>query len=243
MQQQEHPMGLFSKDIKSLYDLFSHGLQDMYYAEQQILKSLPSMIDKASNADLKQGLEQHRQETEQQVRRLEQVFELDNEQPHGTKCPAIDGILKEGNDLMGEVEGEDVLDAGIIAAAQAVEHYEITRYGALVAWAKELGRSRHAAILARTLDEEKAADRKLTWLSERRVNPNAREAGEEGEKPAPRRSATRKRAGSARKSAGRKTAAKRAAAARRSGAGRKTSAKKRSASKTTGRRKTTRRRG
>ncbi len=166
-------MGLFSKDIKNMEDLYKHGLQDLYYAENQILKSLPAMIDKASNAELKRGLQQHLRETEEQVHRLEQVFELHDEAPKGEKCPAIDGIIKEGEDLMGEVEDKDVLSAGIIAAAQAVEHYEITRYGALIAWAKELGHNRDAAILVRTLNEEKATDKKLTALAEQRVNPKS----------------------------------------------------------------------
>jgi ferritin-like metal-binding protein YciE len=166
-------MGLFSKDIKSLEDLYKHSLEDIYYAENEILKALPAMIDKASNAELKRGLQQHLRETEEQVHRLEQVFELHDEQAKGEKCPGIDGIIKEGEDLMGEVEDEDVLSAGIIAAAQAVEHYEITRYGALIAWAKELGHNRDAALLVRNLNEEKAADKKLTALAERRVNPRS----------------------------------------------------------------------
>ncbi len=164
-------MGLFSKDIKSLEDLYMHGLQDLYYAEKQILEALPKMIENAADPQLKQGLQQHRGETENQVKRLEQVFQLHDQEAQGTKCPAIDGIIKEGDDLMGEVEDEEVMGVGIIAAAQAVEHYEITRYGALIAWAKELGHSQDAAILARSLEEEKAADRKLTAIAERRVNP------------------------------------------------------------------------
>src|SRR5262245_14532498 len=170
---QEATMGLFSKDIKSLADLYQHGLEDLYYAENQILKALPKMIENAANAQLKQGLQQHFGDTQNQVKRLEQVFKLHNREPEGTKCPAIDGIIKEGDDLMGEVEGEDVMNVGIVAAAQAVEHYEITRYGALIAWAKEMGHAEDARILARSLDEEKAADRKLTAIAERRVNPQA----------------------------------------------------------------------
>lgn len=137
-------MGLFSKDIKNLEDLYQHGLKDIYYAENQIVKSLPDMIENATNAELKRGLQHHLQETKEQVKRLEQVFALHGEQPSGTKCPAIDGIIKEGGDLMGEVEDKAVLNVGIIAAAQAVEHYEITRYGALIAWARELGHGEDA---------------------------------------------------------------------------------------------------
>ena len=181
-------MGLFSKDIKTLDDLYMHGLQDLYYAEKQILEALPKLIDNAADGRLKQGLQQHLGETENQVARLEQVFQLHGQEAHGAKCPAIDGIIKEGDDLIGEVEGEDVMGAGIIAAAQAVEHYEMTRYGALIAWAKELGHSRDAAILARSLEEEKAADRKLTAIAQRRVNPQADKGG------APRAARSRKTA-------------------------------------------------
>ena len=164
-------MGFFTKDIKSLNDLFMHGLQDIYYAENQIVKSLPDMIENATNAELKRGLQHHLRETKEQVKRLEQVFALHGEQPSGTKCPAIDGIIKEGGDLMGEVEDKAVLNVGIIAAAQAVEHYEITRYGALIAWARELGHGEDATILTRNLREEKAADKTLSAMAEQRLNP------------------------------------------------------------------------
>ena len=171
-------MGLFSKDIKNLEDLYRHGLQDIYYAENQIVKSLPDMIENATDAELKRGLREHLRETEGQVKRREQVFALHGERPSGTKCPAIDGIIKEGGDLMGEVEDKAVLNVGIIAAAQAVEHYEITRYGALIAWARELGHGQDATILARNLSEEKAADKNLTALADKRVNPKSeRRAG------------------------------------------------------------------
>ena len=171
-------MGLFSKDIKNLEDLYQHGLKDIYYAENQIVKSLPDMIENATNAELKRGLQHHLQETKEQVKRLEQVFALHGEQPSGTKCPAIDGIIKEGGDLMGEVEDKAVLNVGIIAAAQAVEHYEITRYGALIAWARDLGHREDAAILMRNLREEKAADKTLSAVAEQRLNPaSARRAG------------------------------------------------------------------
>ena len=205
-------MGLFSKDIKNLEDLYQHGLKDIYYAENQIVKSLPDMIENATNAELKRGLQQHLRETKEQVRRLEQVFALRGERPSGTKCPAIDGIIKEGGDLMGEVEDKAVLNVGIIAAAQAVEHYEITRYGALIAWAKELGHGEDATILARTLSEEKAADKKLTALADRRVNPkSARRAGKSTGAGAshPRRAKPRRAAASRRKPAQKKKTARR----------------------------------
>ena len=166
-------MGLFSKDIKSLEDLFIHGLQDIYYAENQILKSLPKMIDNAHDAELKRGLQQHLTETEGQIKRLERVFELDGKPPSGVKCPGIDGILKEGDELLREMEGDDVMNVGIVAAAQAVEHYEITRYGTLIAWAKQLGKNDIASLLKQTLDEEKAADKKLTVIAEKKVNLKA----------------------------------------------------------------------
>ena len=173
-------MGLFSKDIKNLEDLYKHGLQDIYYAENQIVKSLPDMIENATDAELKRGLREHLRETEGQVKRLEQVFALHGERPSGTKCPAIDGIIKEGGDLMGEVEDKAVLNVGIIAAAQAVEHYEISRYGTLVAWAEKMQMSDAAALLEETLDEEKATDEKLTELAESEINVAAEE-GEEDE--------------------------------------------------------------
>lgn len=166
-------MGFFSKDIKSLEDLFMHGLEDLFYAENQILKALPDMIDKAADKEFRAGFEKHRKETEGQIHRLRQVFELLDAEPKGEKCPAIDGILKEGKDLMGEVEGDDVMNVALVAAAQAVEHYEITRYGALIAWASELGRTDVVPHFKANLAEEKATDQKLTTLAERRYNPAA----------------------------------------------------------------------
>ena len=171
-------MGLFTKDIKTLNDLFMHGLRDLFYAENQILKSLPDMIEKATNAQLKAGFEKHRDETEKQIARLRKVFELLDSDPSGDKCPAIDGILKEGKDLMGEIDDEDVMNVGLIAAAQAVEHYEITRYGALIAWATELGRTDVVPLFEANLAEEKATDQKLTTMAERRINPKAEQKAE-----------------------------------------------------------------
>ena len=166
-------MGLFSKDIKNLEDLYQHGLKDIYYAENQIVKSLPDMIENATNAELKRGLQHHLRETKEQVKRLEQVFALHGEQPSGTKCPAIDGIIKEANEVAGECDNKKVLDAALIAAAQAVEHYEITRYGSMIAWSEELGRDAIAKLLTTNLNEEKAADKKLTAIGEKRVNLKA----------------------------------------------------------------------
>src|SRR5215813_1015090 len=154
-----HNMGLFSKDIKNMDDLFVHTLRDIYYAENQIVKSLPDMIEKASDPQLKQGFQSHLRETENHVKRLEQVFRLHGVDAKGVDCPAIDGILEEAEEVAGEVDDKAVLDAALIAAAQAVEHYEITRYGCLVAWANQLGRSDCATLLKQTLEEEKAADK------------------------------------------------------------------------------------
>ena len=130
-------MGLFTKDIKTMDDLLLHGLQDIYYAEQQITKALPKMIDKATNRDLTHGLKNHLEETNKQIERLDQVFKKLGKQPSGTKCPAIDGIIKEADEAAGEVDDKEVLDAAIVAAAQAVEHYEI----APLRHADRLGRS------------------------------------------------------------------------------------------------------
>jgi ferritin-like metal-binding protein YciE len=166
-------MGLFAKDIKSMDDLFVHTLRDIYYAEKRILKALPEMIEKASDAGLKQGFQTHLGETKNHVQRLEQVFRMHGVEAKGVNCPAIDGIIEEAEDIAGEVDDKNVLDAALIAAAQAVEHYEITRYGSLVAWAKQLGRQDSATVLQNSLDEEKATDAKLTSLAERRINRRA----------------------------------------------------------------------
>ncbi len=163
-------MGLFSRDIKSMDDLFVHTLRDIYYAENQILKSLPDMIEKAANPKLKQGFQAHLNETKNHVKRLEQVFQLEGQSVKSVDCPAIDGILEEADDVIGDVDDKNVLDAAMIAAAQAVEHYEITRYGALIAWAKQLGRNDCAKILEQTLQEEKATDKKLTDMAESKLN-------------------------------------------------------------------------
>jgi ferritin-like metal-binding protein YciE len=166
-------MGLFSKDIHSMDDLFVHALRDIYYAENQIVKSLPDMIEKATDPQLKQGFQTHLRETENQVKRLEQVFRLHGVEPKGVDCPAIDGIIEEAEDVAGEVDDKNVLDAALIAAAQAVEHYEITRYGTLIAWANQLGRTDCATILKQNLEEEKATDVKLTKMAEAKVNRRA----------------------------------------------------------------------
>jgi ferritin-like metal-binding protein YciE len=166
-------MGLFSKDIKTLDDLFVHQLRDIYYAEKQIVQALPDMIEKAKDPGLKQGFEAHLGETKNHVKRLEQVFKMHGVEAKGVECPAIDGIIEEADEIAGEVDDKKVLDAALIAAAQAVEHYEITRYGTLIAWAKQLGRPDCASVLQENLEEEKAADSKLTSLAKRSVNVKA----------------------------------------------------------------------
>lgn len=169
-------MGLFSRDIKSMDDLFVHTLRDIYYAENQIVKALPKMIGKASDPELKSGFNKHLKESEEHVRNLEEVFRLMKMEPSGVDCPAIDGIIEEAEDVAGEVDDKKVLDAALIAAAQAVEHYEITRYGTLITWAKELGRDDCGDIMKRNLADEKATDEKLTQMAESRINLAAEEA-------------------------------------------------------------------
>jgi len=166
-------MGWFTKDIETMDDLFVHTLQDIYYAENQIKKSLPDMIDKATSPELKQGFQSHLQQTEGHIARLKQVFKQHGAEEKGVTCPAIDGILSEASDIAGDVADKQVLDAALIAAAQAVEHYEITRYGTLVAWAKQLGRDDCAALLQQNLDEEAATDAKLTKLATGSINRKA----------------------------------------------------------------------
>ena len=166
-------MGLFSKDIGTLDDLFVHQLRDIYYAEKQIVQTLPEMIEKATDSNLKRGFEAHLGETKNHVKRLEQVFKMHGVEAKGIDCPAIDGIIEEADDIIADIEDKKVLDAALIAAAQAVEHYDITRYGTLIAWAKQLGRPDCASVLQQNLEEEKATDAKLTSLAERNVNVKA----------------------------------------------------------------------
>ena len=166
-------MGLFSKDIKSMDDLFLHTLQDVYYAENQIVKALPKLIDRATSRELAAGLRNHLRETEIQVTRLEQVFEKLGRTPRGVDCPAIDGLIKEADEVAGEVDDTKVLDAAIIGSAQAVEHYEISRDGTLIAWAQELGHDGIVRLLNANLKEEKAADKKLSSMAEGGVNRRA----------------------------------------------------------------------
>ena len=166
-------MGIFSKDIDSMNDLFEHQLKDIYYAEKRIAGALPKMIEKASSPQLKQGFETHLAETKTHITRLERVFSMHGIEAESVKCPAIDGIIEEADDVAGDIEDKNVLDAALIASAQAVEHYEMARYGTLIAWARLLGHADCAGILSQTLEEEKATNAKLTQLAENEVNPAA----------------------------------------------------------------------
>jgi ferritin-like metal-binding protein YciE len=166
-------MGLFSADIHSMDDLFLHGLQDLYYAENQIVKALPEMVEKASDKQLAQSFKAHLEETKGQVKRLEQVFKMLGKEPQGVDCPAIDGLIDEAQDIAGDIDDKQVLDAALISAAQAVEHYEIARYGTLMAWAKTLGHQEAIRLLKQNLEEEKATDEKLSKMAEKSVNRKA----------------------------------------------------------------------
>jgi ferritin-like metal-binding protein YciE len=149
-------------------DLLLHGLKDIYYAEHQIIKSLPKLIEKGTNRDLTKGLRDHLEETKNQVARLDQVFKRLGVEPQGVKCPAIDGLIEESDDIAGEVADKQVLDAAIVGSAQSVEHYEIARYGTLIAWADELGHDDVVRLLTTNLNEEKAADKKLSTIALRK---------------------------------------------------------------------------
>ena len=196
-------MGLFTKDIQSMEDLFLHTLQDIYYAENQIVKSLPKMIEKATNRELAFGLRNHLRETETQVTRLDKVFENLGETPKGTNCPAIDGLIREADEVAGEVEDKKVLDAAIIGSAQAIEHYEISRYGTLIAWAQTLGHTNVTSLLNSNLKEEKAADKKLNTLAEGDLNRKAA-----GRRAAAHAATSAKRTGPAKGSSARKTSSR-----------------------------------
>lgn len=164
---------------KTLNDLFHDTLKDIYFAEKKILTALPKMAKAAQNEDLKAAFEKHHDQTEDQVARLEQVFAEIDAKPQGKTCDAILGILAEGQDIIKEYKGSPALDAGLISAAQAVEHYEITRYGTLATWADELGLTKAAKLLKQTLNEEEETDEALSQLAETTVNQEAqREAAE-----------------------------------------------------------------
>jgi len=162
-----------AKEPKQLDELFHDTLKDIYYAEKKILSALPKMAKAAQNEDLRAAFEKHKTETEGQIDRLEQVFALIEEKPQGKKCAAIEGILDEGQEIIKEYKGAPALDAGLVSTAQAVEHYEIARYGTLRTWAEELGLNQAMKLLQQTLDQEEATDQALTELAEAVVNQEA----------------------------------------------------------------------
>ena len=158
---------------KSLEDLFVDTLKDIYYAEKQILKALPKMAKAAQSEELRAGFEEHQMQTEGQVERLERVFEMLGKPARGKTCEAILGIIEEGKSIMDEFKDTDALDAGLVSAAQAVEHYEIARYGTLKTWAEQLGMSDAVRLFDETLEEEIMTDKKLTQVAESKVNLKA----------------------------------------------------------------------
>ncbi|TPK94421.1 ferritin-like domain-containing protein [Mesorhizobium sp. B2-4-12] len=160
-------------ETKGLETLFLDGLKDIYYAEKKILKALPKMAKGAGAEEVAAAFEKHRTETEGQVDRLEQIFDLLDKPARGKTCPAIDGILEEGAEILEDYGGAPALDAGLVGAAQAVEHYEIARYGTLIAWAEQLGKKDIVQLLNQTLEEEVATDEALTELGEGGVNERA----------------------------------------------------------------------
>lgn len=175
LKERRYPMATkqSSKASKGLEDLFLDGLKDIYYAEKKILKALPKMAKGAEAEEVSAAFEKHRAETEGQVDRLEQIFELLDKPARGKTCPAIDGILEEGSEILEEYKGFPAIDAGLVAAAQAVEHYEIARYGTLIAWAEQLGMKDAAKLLQATLQEESATDEALSALGEGGANERA----------------------------------------------------------------------
>lgn len=164
------------KKTKTLDELFHETLKDIYFAENKLTKALPKMAKAAQSRDLKKAFEKHASETKGHVARLEKVFKAIGKKPQGKTCPAINGLIKEGNEVAKDFKGSPALDAGLLSAAQAVEHYEISRYGTLKAWAEELGDSESARLLNETLTEEKTTDEALTRLAEGSVNQHAEAA-------------------------------------------------------------------
>lgn len=158
---------------RELDALFIEALKDIYYAERRILRALPKMMRAAQSEELKKAFQTHREETEVHKERLDQVFEMLGKRPQGKTCPAIDGIIEEGEEVMDSFKGAPALDAGLVAAAQAVEHYEIARYGTLCAWAKVLGMQDAVNLLTQTLEEEKRTDELLNQLAEGEINQMA----------------------------------------------------------------------
>jgi ferritin-like metal-binding protein YciE len=225
--------------MESLKELFEETLKDVYFAEKQIIKALPKMARKTKRPELKAAFEEHVEQTKVQVERLDQVFKLLGKKSSGKECPALLGLVEEAEEIMSEAKDPDVLAAGLIGAAQAVEHYEIARYGTLVAWAQQLGMTEAQQLLEETLEEEKTTDQKLTQLALAGVNQDAEdEEGEddEGEEDAPEskskakpKSGAKSPAKPAAKSSASKAPAKTKAASSSSGASRSGSASSNSA--------------
>jgi ferritin-like metal-binding protein YciE len=167
--------------LKSLEDLFHDQLRDVYNAENQLVKALPKMAKAASSPDLQAAFQEHLEQTRGQIERLERVFEVAGHKVKGRKCKGMEGLVEEGKEIMDERAEPDVMDAGLIAAAQKVEHYEIACYGCLATWAEQLGMQEAVDLLRQNLDEEKTADRKLTELAERHINREAAEGEEAGD--------------------------------------------------------------
>ena len=159
--------------IKTMKDLFVHGLKDIYYVEKKLVSELPRIAKKATDPELKRAFEDHAAQTENHLSRLEEVFQQIELQPRGEKCEALEGILDETKELLKDVKDPQVLDAGLLAEAQAVEHYEITRYGTLIAWSRQLGLRDAEPLLNETLEEEKEADKLLTEIAQAEVNRKA----------------------------------------------------------------------
>jgi ferritin-like metal-binding protein YciE len=174
-----HKEQRMAKKPKKLEDLFHETLKDIYYAENKILKTLPKMAKAAQSRDLKAAFTQHERETRGQVKRLDQVFKIIGKPSRGKTCAAINGITEEGSEIMKDFKGMPALDAGLLAAAQAVEHYEISRYGTLATWAEELGYDEAVGLLEETLTEEKNTDKTLTGIAKSVVNVEAEQEEEE----------------------------------------------------------------
>lgn len=165
-----------AKQEKTLDDLFEDTLKDIFYAENKILKALPKMEKAAQSDELKAAFRKHERETEKQVARLEKVFKMIDVAPRGKKCEAIEGIVEEGSEIIKEFKGAPALDAGLVSAAQAVEHYEIARYGTLKRWAEQMGLDQAVELLDQTLEEEKNTDAALTELADAAINDMAQAA-------------------------------------------------------------------
>jgi ferritin-like metal-binding protein YciE len=173
-------------EMDSLKELYVDELKDLWSAETQITKALPKMMKAASNPKLKKAFNTHLKQTERQIKRLERIFKELDESPRGKKCVGMEGLIKEAQELIKEKPEAEVLDAGLIAAAQHVEHYEMAGYGCVRTWARQMGEDRQAELLQETLDEEEQTDRLLTELAESEINVEAEEEGEEEERPATR---------------------------------------------------------